>query len=194
MVNAYSELISYDGFDWEDYLNRICLIDIFKDLIPLFKDKDALTQGIRYIVWTYSNQSDCITLGTDWHENKKRIFYKTLLPDSYFQDLVELKNPIIVETIKRWIEFQDDATFSQLTMLKELKLEMQQSANSKILKSSGEIDFDQKFKNAGYVNDLKKDIDDLEQELIQNSPKLKEGVKEVRTKAKNTIGAESFAI
>jgi len=195
MINAYSDLISYDGFDWEDYLNRICLIDIFKDLIPLFKDKEALTQGIRYIVWTYSKQSDCITLGTDWYENKKRIFDKTLLPSTYFQDLVDLENSIIIKTIQRWLEFQDSATFSQLMMLKDLQLEMQQSANSNIKKANLEIDYDQKFKNAKYVNDLKGMIEDLEQELIQNSPKLKAAVQELgaKSKAKNTIGVETFA-
>lgn len=31
MISAYSELLSYEGDSWEDYLNKICLIDIFKD-------------------------------------------------------------------------------------------------------------------------------------------------------------------
>lgn len=195
MVNAYSELISYDGFDWEDYLNRICLIDIFKDLIPLFKDKEALTQAIKFIVMCYSKDSDCVILGTDWVQNKKRIFDKVLLQKEYYEDLVLLENRIIVKTIQNWLSFQDSAVYSQLIMLKDLQQEMQDSANSSIKKANLEIDYDQKFKNAKYVQELGKMIDDLEQELIQNSPKLKAATQELnnKAKAKNTIGVETFA-
>lgn len=194
MINPYQNIIEYDGEDWNDYLTKICLIDIFKDLIPLFKDKSALTQAIRYLAWTYSKDSDCVILGTDWFENKKRIFDKTLLPKEYFQDLVLLENRLVIKTIQRWLAFQDSATFSQLIMLKDLQQEMQESANSDIKKSSGEIDYDQKYKNACYVKDLKIMIDDLEQELIQNSPKLKFASQELsKAKAKNTIGVETFA-
>lgn len=194
MINAYSDLLAYDGYDWDDYLNKICLIDIFKDLIPLFKDKEALTQAIKYIVMCYSRDSDCVILGTDWVSNKKRIFDKVLLHQNYYQDLVLLENGIVIKTIQRWLQFQDSAVYSQLMMLKDLQQEMQDSANSSIKKANLEIDYDQKFKNAKYVNDLKMMIDDLEQELIQNNPKLKEATKELsKAKAKNTFGVETFA-
>ena len=194
MINAYSDLLAFDGEDWEDYLTKICLIDIFKDLLTLFKDKEALRQGIRYIVMTYSKDSDNIILGIDWLKNKDLIFNKSLLSNDYYEDLVLLKNRIVISTIQRWLIFQDSATFSRLIMLKDLQQEMQQSANSKILKSNLEIDYDQKYKNACYVKELGKMIDDLEQELIQNNPKLKEATKELsRAKAKNTIGVENFA-
>lgn len=195
MVSAYNEIISYDGDEWEDFFYKICLIDIFMDFIKLFKDKAVLKQAINYILFAYSKDSDCIILSMDWLENKKKIFERTMLQDVYFQDLVLLRNPIVVQTIHRWLSFQDSAVFSRLTMLKELQVEMQQSSTSKILKSSGEIDFDQKFKNACYVKDLGKMIDDLEQELLQNDSRLKDAVREVRTavKTKNTIGVETFA-
>lgn len=195
MIHAYSDLLAYDEDDWEGYLTKICLIDVFKDLIPLFKDRLALKQAIRYIVWTYSNDSDCVILGADWLNNKKRIFEKSMLRQEYYEDIVLLDNRLVLKTVQRWIEFQDSAIFSQLTSLKELMLEMQLSSNSKIVKSSGEVDYDQKFKNACYVKDLGKMIDDLEQELIQNNPKFKEASKEITrmSKNKNTIGVESFA-
>lgn len=195
MVSAYNEIVSYDGNEWEDYFNKICLIDIFQDFINIFKDRTVLRQAVRYIMWTYSKESDCIILGIDWLKNKQMIFEKTLLQDVYYQDLVLLKNPVIVKTIHKWLTFNDSAVFNRLMMLKELQVEMQESATSKILKSSGEVDFDQKYKNACYVKDLGKMIEDLEQELLQNDNKMKEGVREIRkaTKTKNTIGVETFA-
>lgn len=190
MINAYSDLLAYEGDEWDDYLTRICLIDIFKDLLTLFKDKEALRQGIRYIVWAYSKNSDCIILGMDWLKNKKLIFDKTLLQDVYYEDLVLLKNPIIVTTILRWLHLQDSEVFTRLQMLKDLKQEMM--ASSYMLISL--VDYDQKFKNAGYVKALSKDIDDLEQELIQNDARLKNATREVKqAKNKFTIGVESFA-
>jgi hypothetical protein len=193
MINAYSDILSYSGDEWEDFLTKICLIDIFKDLIPLFKDKEALTQAIRYIVMCYSKDSDCVILGTDWVSNKKRIFDKVLIHKDYYPDLVLLENGIVIKAIQRWLSFQDSAVYSQLIMLKDLQQEMQDSANSSIKKANLEIDYDQKFKNAKYVNELKIMIDDLEQELIQNNPKLKEATKELsKAKAKNTLGLEAF--
>lgn len=196
MINAYSDILAYDGEDWNDYLTKICLIDIFKDLIPLFKDKQALTQGIRYIVWAYSKDSDCVILGTDWVENKKRIFDKANLQKEYYYDLVELQNRIVLKTIQRWLDFQDSSVFSQLMMLKDLQQEMQESATTDIKNAQLEINYDQKFKNAKYVNELKIMIEDLEQELIQNNAKLKIAYREISNasnKIKNTIGVETFA-
>lgn len=197
MINAYNDLVTYDGDDLEDYITSICLIDIFKKLIELFKDKNALKQVIRYIVWTYSKQSEHIVLGDDWLENKKRIFDKTFLHRSYYEDVVLLKNRIIAETIQKWIEFQDNNTYSNLISLKELMTEMRISSNSALKKADGEsIDYDQKFKNAGYVFELEKMIKNLEQELVQNDMKLKEGIKELKKSSKNafTVGVEKYAV
>lgn len=194
MISAFQEIVSYNGDEWEDYLGKLCIYDIFKDFINLFKDKEILRQAIRYVVYAYSKDSKAIVLGDDWLANKKRIFESTLLPDTYFEDLVLLQNRIVVKTIEKWVEFQDNKTYCNLVSLSDLMVEMRLSSNSKIIKSSGETDFDQKFKNAQYVQELQKMIDDLEQELMQNDTKLKEAVREVKTaKSKNTIGVETFA-
>lgn len=197
MINSYQNIVNYEEDNWEDYLTSICLIDIFKKLIELFKDKNALKQVIRYIVWTYSKQSEHIVLGDDWLENKKRIFDKTFLHRSYYEDVVLLKNRIIVETIQKWIEFQDNNTYSNLISLKELMIEMRISSNSALKKADGEsVDYDQKFKNAEYVFELEKMIKNLEQELVQNDMKLKEGIKELKKSSKNafTVGVEKYAV
>jgi hypothetical protein len=197
MINAYSDIIAYSGDDWEDYLTKICLIDIFKDLIPIFKNKEALTQAIRYIVWTYSKNSDADTLGGDWLKIKKRIFDKTLLPQEYHEDLVLLKNGIVIRTIQNWIDFQDENVYSTLVSLRDLMIEMRLSSNSNLKKTDLiTTDFDQKFKNAGYAFELGKMIKDLESELVQNDIKLKEGVRELKRACKNinTLGVERYAV
>lgn len=197
MINPYSSIINYEEDDWQEYLNKICLVDIFKELIIKHgADKSLLKSYIKYIVWSYSKESDMVILGNDWQQNKRRIFdaagFKPI--EELLNSTVYLHDDVVLRTIQKWMSFQDDATYTQLNVLKDLMVEMQISANSKILKSSGEIDYDQKYKNACYVKDLRNLIKDLESELIQSSPKLKEGYKEVKQSVnkRNTRSTEEI--
>lgn len=198
MINPVKELTSYDGDEWQEYLDKICLYDIFKELIEKYNDQPTLVKClIRYIVWTYSKDSEKIILGGDWLENKKRIYEAADLPPTTIlhSDVLHLKCRVILVTIKSWISFQDNDTFTELKMLEDLRVEMQLSANSPILKSTGEVDYDAKFKCAKYSIELYQMIKDAEQKLLQNDPRMKESVQEVKkaTKIRNTIGPESFA-
>lgn len=198
MINAFHGIIQYEEDKWEEYLNKICLIDIFGELINEFgADPQLLKSYMRYIVWAYSFDSDMIIIGTDWHKNKEKIFEAAgFEPIKELKDkTVYLKDKIVLSTIMKWLNFQDSAAFCQLCVLKDLLVEMQLSANSPIVKSSGEIDYDQKYKNSGYAKELRENIKDLESELIQNSDSLKEGYKEATKKSKSkveTMGPESF--
>lgn len=198
MISAYQDLINYEGDDFEDYLTTILLAKVFEELIKVFKDKkDDLRKAIRYIVWCYSKQSEHIILGDDWLLNKERVFKKSNLSEDYYKDIVLLQNNPVVVTIQKWIEFQDNNVYANLCSLKDLMIEMRLSSNSSIKKTDGvNIDFDQKFKNAGYVRELQKMVDDLEQELIQNDMKLSEGVKELKRAGKKNsfISVEKYAV
>jgi hypothetical protein len=199
MVNPLQALSTYTGDDWYEYLDSISLSEIFKDLIVKYQANPSLLKGIiRYIVWAYSKDSDKITLGTDWLENKKRIFEAAQLPpmEDILKDVVFLGDDIILITIKRWIDFQDDDTWKELMMLKDLRAEMQLSANSPLKSGNGEVvNYDQKFKNAKYSIDLALMIKDCESKLLQNDPKFKDATREVkqRTKSNISISPESFA-
>lgn len=196
MINAYHSLVTYSDNDWQEYLERLCLIDIFKDLLNEYPDKDNLRCAVRYIMYAYSVESEMVILNKEWHKNKKDIFEAAqVMPrKGLYEDLVLLKSNAVVETIHRWLNFQDNDTFTQISVLKDLRVEMQLTCLTGIKKPSGEIDYDQKFKNAEYGVELKKMIRDLESELIQNSLKLKEAIREIRTaRNKNTIGVEMFA-
>lgn len=199
MINPLQALSTYTGDDWYEYLDSISLCEIFKDLIVKYQADPSLLKGIiRYIVWTYSKDSDKITLGADWGENKKRIFETAQLPpmEEVLRNVVFLADDIVLITIKRWIEFQDDDTWKELMMLKDLRSEMQLSANSPLKSGNGEaVNYDQKFKNAKYSIDLALMIKDCESKLLQNDPRFKDAVREVKQRSKSNISVspESFA-
>ncbi len=113
--------------------------------------------------------------------------------DEYLRNTVYLECPAVLSTSHKWLKYQNSNVFTQLCVLKDLRLEMQISANSPILKGEN-IDYDQKFKNAGYVKDLSKMIIDCESELIQQSEKLKEAYREVKQAVgnKNTKTTEEI--
>lgn len=192
MISPFQSIVSHEGDDWQDFLERCMLIDIFMPVIKAYKDIDDAKCAIKYIAYAYSIQSDKVKLGMDWQKNKQDIFEFVLarpVKDLY-EDLVLLRNENVVESIHRWITFQDNEVFEQVCVLRDLKAEMQRSCHAPITV----VDYDQKFKNAGYAIDLKLKIKDLESELIQNNMSLKDGIKEVRVaKSKTTIGPESFA-
>jgi hypothetical protein len=197
MTIPYHSIINYQEDEWKEFLEKLLLVDIFMPVINEFSDVNDLKCAIRYIVYSYSSNSDKIVVGMEWLKNKEKIFdFVCARPIMELKDkLVLLKSEKVVETIHNWLNFQDQKTFTQMMVYKDLMIEMQLSANSPIKKSSSEIDFDQKFKNAEYAASLKKKIHELEQELIQNDAKLKDAIKELSKirKGSGTVGVESFA-
>lgn len=196
MTNAYQAIANYQENEWEQYLDKIMLVDIFSPLLKTYTDVDTFKVAIRYIVYAYSLESDKIIMGMDWGDNKKKIFEEVYAKPTkgLIDDLVYLKNQAVVETINKWIDFQDSDTFRMLQTLRDLRLEMQMSCLSEIKKSSGEIDYTQKYLNAEYAMKLKHQIRDLEQELVQKNPKMQSQVKEVRVAAnKFSVGPETMS-
>jgi len=197
MTIPYNDITTYEGSDIDDFLTKVRLIHIFESIFKEYPDKSIAKLVIRYIVYAYSVNSELVVLSSAWLKNKQRIFEHCDLPPqgNYYSDLVHLKNDAVVKAIKNWLDFQDEDVWTELVMLKDLRVQMQISATSDIKKASMETDYDQKFKNAKYSSELSQMIKDKESELIQNNPKFKEAVKEFKkVKAeKVTMGAESFA-
>lgn len=215
MVIPVFDLTRYNGDDWEDYLNNVNLFYVFKELIRRYgADKAVCTSIVRYIVFAYSVDSDKIVLGMDWLENKKQILKSVGLNDkvdyteerfkedgdtykpSFYETIVLLQSPTILKTIKAWLDFQDNPTFSTLQMINDLIVEFRMAANSPIRKSTGEIDFEQKRKCAESVIELLEKKRKVEMEFIQNNPKLKDAYREIsnslKKKRANAKGMESF--
>lgn len=199
MINPLQAITTYTGDDWGDYLDSISLYEIFRDLVIKYLANPSLLKGIiRYIVWGYSMDSNKIILSTDWIETKKRIFESAQLPpmENVLNDVVYLHDDVILVTIKRWIDFQNNDTWKELMMLKDLRAEMQLSANSQLKTGNGEVvNYDQKFKNAKYSIDLALMIKDCESKLLQNDPRFKDAAREIKQKTKSNISLspESFA-
>lgn len=198
MTNAYSSIKNYHGEDWAAFLEEICVYDVFKGLFEEYPEVEVFKSVIKYIVNAYSIDSDMIMIGLDWDKNKKKIFENTQVQQSteLYNALVHLHNDKVREAINLWLEFADNNVFTELQMLKDLKVELQHAAISRIIKSNGEVDYDQKFKNTGYVRELRIKIHELELELIQNNSKLKDGVVELKRilKQKNHFGIENVAV
>lgn len=189
MINPVQSITEYNGDDFDTYLETLQLIDIFEDLINAYKhDKPLLKQITKYIVWTYSRESDKVIIGMEWAENKKKIFEHIMLPYQLWEDVIDLKSEVIVSTINKWLIHQDRETYTELCKLKDLKLYMQKSY------SDPSVDANQRFKNAGYSKELNQMIKDLQNELIQNDKRLSKAAAEVKNvKKKNTLGAEKYA-
>lgn len=195
MTEVYTALITYGQDDWEDYLERLTVFDVFKDLLDEYTDRDIFKSVVRYILAAYSIQSEWIITSTDWKTNKKKIFEGICVQPvvNLYEDLILLRNDTVRETVHKWMEWQDNDTFTQLQILKDLKAEMQLSCLSDIKTPSNEINYDQKFKNAKYVGELSAMIKALEAALMQNDEKFKEAIKEIKPKGKQTLGVEHFA-
>ena len=194
MISAYNSLITYNGSEWEDYLERLSFIDIFGGLIKEFPDKGDFTCVIKYIVYAYSVESDMVVIGQDWDKTKKKIFEKVMArpKEDMYRALVHLQNDKVLKAIEKWLQYQNNEVWETLQTAQDLRAEMKLSCLTPIKKSSGELDFDQKHKNLMYCIELRKTIKELESELIQNSVTLKEAVKEIReVKQKKSFGLET---
>lgn len=196
MISPYQSIVNYEEDNWQEFLDKCLLIDIFMPVIKEYSDPQVLKCVIRYIVYAYSVQSEKVVLGMEWQKNKQEIFQFVMIKpekDSY-ESLVLLKSKAVVEAIHKWLAFQDNDSFTQLQVLRDLRVEMQISSLTNILKASGEIDYDQKYRNAEYAVKLKEKIKELEAELIQANSKMKDAVREVRVaKSKFTVGPEYFS-
>jgi hypothetical protein len=197
MTHAYQAIISYKGDSWEGFLEEIGVDDVFSPLLKEYTEPHVFKSAITYILMAYSPDSPAIIMGAEWHKNKQSILEQAQVEPivGMYEALVLLKNEAVLKTINNWLEFQQQDTFKQLQILKDLRVEMQMASLSDIKKATLEIDYDAKFKCAGYAGELKKMIQDLESELFQSDPKMKDGVKEVRKASSSQVfaGPEKFA-
>lgn len=197
MIIPTNDLINYQGDDWEQYLTKLCLYDIFKDLFEAYgTDKEILTGLMRYLVWAYSADSNKIVLRQEWLANKKRIFKIASLPNVMEPNVVYLKDKVILYTAKRWLTSQNEENWATYCMLNDLIMEMRVAANLPVLKSTGEIDYKTKMDCASYVIELITKKAEIEQKFIQNNEKLKEAYKEVShltsKQSGNSFGLETM--
>lgn len=162
---------------------------------------------IKFIAYGNSIESNKISVGGDRRKELYKIFRDLEIPQegvdpiwpdikrNYYDEVVILGNAAVAESIIRWLQHKDNRQLEFLFTLQNAYVQHQAASLKDIRKSSGEVDFDQKFKCIGYMMDLKNKIKDAESELQQNDPKLKEAYEEVKQAKQKapTMGVEKHA-
>lgn len=182
MVNAYKEIINYSDEDeqFEEYLKKMHLYSIFQELINDFPDKNTFKGVVRFILMAYSVNSELLqTSGWTWTNLSKRIFEMSNLDEKYFDEVADLKNDSVRDVAEKWLQFQNDENFTNYCHFRDLRREMLSSSIGKIIKSTGEQDYEQKMKNAIHSVELLKMMEDAREKFIQTQPKLKVSVSEL---------------
>ncbi len=124
MINQYSEIIAYDGGDdfFDDFLEKMHLIDIFKGLLKEFPDKEEFRGVVHFILWGYSLESDMLTTGgLDWSKLSEKIFKRTGLDNKYYNDVANLESEEVRNSIHRWLQLQNDFSFTQYVTYRDLR-------------------------------------------------------------------------
>jgi hypothetical protein len=195
MINLYSEIVDYDGVNFQNHLERIGAMIVFEPIIKEYEDNLLQVKVAKYIAFTHSIESPKLSVGGDRRKEVAAVFKELSIEDEYYQDLILLKNKNVLKSVQLWMEKKDNRQFEYLLTLQNAYVQ-QQTASLDMLRKGDtlNIDYDQKFKCIEYMTDLKKMIKDAESELQQNDPKLKEAQKEVRKATKFVLGPENFAV
>jgi hypothetical protein len=196
MINPYKSVLTYEGDNFEDYLTKIHLIDIFMPVIKAFPEKHIYKAIINFIVWGYSIDSEMLSAaGNSWSKVSPEIFNKTGLSDQFYEDVCLIKSPEIQTSIQKWLQFQNDENFTQFVTYRDLRRQFLHLSLSEMKKNTGEIDIKAKMDAAVYSKDLYKMMEDAKQAFIQNSPKLKASIDALNkaVKTSNTVGPQTFA-
>lgn len=208
MINSFQEITIFDGSDFRDHLGKVNLDHIFDPVLKEYVyDPGLCVRIIKYIAFSNSIESNKISVGGDRRKELHKIFRDLEFPQegvdplfpnikrAYYDEVVLMGNESVVESIIRWLKHKDNRQLEFLFTLQNAYVQQQAAALKEIKKSSGEVDYDQKYKCIGYMMDLKLKIKDAESELQQNDPKLKEAYEDVKQakKTNSTTGVENYA-
>lgn len=208
MINSFQEITIFSGDDFRDHLGQISLESIFDPVMKEYNyDPAFCVKVIKFIAYSNSIESNKISVGGDRRKELHKIFRDLDMPHNgvdpaffnvernYYEEIVMLGNDSVVESIIRWLKHKDNRQLEFLFTLQNAYVQHQAASLKEIRKSSGEVDYDQKYKCIGYMMELKKKIKDAEAELQQHDPKLKEAYEEVKQAAQKSqsTGVEKFA-
>jgi hypothetical protein len=193
MINAFQEITSFEGENFNDHLAEITLFTIFEPVFTEYMDPAFCKKVVLYIVYANSVDSSKIGVGNDRRRELNKIFKDLDIPSkgphpfdpdmgerNFYDEIVLMMNPAVVSSLERWLQHKDNQQLEYLFTLKNAYVQHQSAALRDIRKASSEIDYDQKFKCIEYMMKLKKMIADAESELQQNNPKLKQAYEEFR--------------
>ena len=193
MINSYFETVTYTGDDYAEYLEKLNIISIFEPIFKEYEDPELTKKIVKYVAYTHSIESDKLSVSGDRRKEVSKVFKELDIADNYYEDLVLLKNPAVIKSVQRWMNYKDNRQIEYLFTLQNAYVQQQAAALKDIKKSTGECDFDQKMRCIEHMTELKQMIKDAESELQQNHEKLKEAYKEVnKASMKKTASVEDF--
>lgn len=178
MISTFKQITSFEGDNFNEYLRRLRIYEIFKDIFEEYGDNSICVGIIKFILYAYSVESDLLSVnGNTWNKLSESIFKITGLPDDLHDDVVLLKNNSIQLAIQRFLRLQDDENWVQYITYRDLRGQMLTSALSDIKTANGtEVNYEQKMKNAIHSQTLLEMMSQAKEVFIQNHPKLRESV------------------
>lgn len=198
MTNIYYDIVNYENDDFEEYLRRILIYDVFKNIIEEYADTIIAKKVIRYILYAYSMDSEMLSPnGNNWSKVSEQILEVVGLPIELYDDVLLLQNQSVLLTIQRWLQYQNNEMFTNYITYRDLRREMLASSLSKIKAASDEINYEQKMKNAIHAGTLLQMMNEAMESFIQNHPKLKasaETLNRANNKNKVTRSVADYAI
>lgn len=189
MTHPYYDIVNYEKDDLEEYLRRILLYEVFKNVIEEYTDTGIAKKVIRFILYAYSMDSEMLSPnGNNWSKVSEEILEVVGLPNELYDDVVLLQNPSVLLTIQRWLQWQGNEAWINYITYRDLRREMLASSLSKIKTASDEINYEQKMKNAIHAGTLLQMMNEAMEMFVQNHPKLKASVETLnRANSKNKV-------
>lgn len=177
MINPVSTITSFNGDDFENYLNQNALLGVFEHLL-LDEDISPYASSVaKYIVWGYGMDSNMLsTEGYNWGKVSQIIFAKANLPEELYAAVVELKSEAVIRSIQEFLDYQNDENWTQYCTYRDLRAQMLISAVGEIKNASEETNYEQKMKNAIHSQTLLSMMNVAKETFIQNHVKLKGSV------------------
>jgi len=198
MINPYQLLVKQEEEDFEEYLRKVHLIDIFKPLLEEFGDPELFKGVVKFIALGFSMDSDMLqTQGNTWGSVVEIIYEKSGLPDDrnekdgIYNAVCLLQSDNVLDCIERWLRHQNSENWTQYIHYRDLRRQMLSLSLSDMKKATGEIDIEAKYKSAIYSKELLKMMEDARDGFIQNHPKLRGSVEAFNKATNNTKNSRS---
>lgn len=181
MINQFKEVTKSTEDNFEEYLKRIALFEVFEPIFLTWgKEPEIVKSIIQYIFYGYSIESDQLpTKGSDWKFKSKQLFDKVGLPSKLEGPILKLENPAIQKSVHSFLWYQNDENWTEYCLYRDLRLQMQTYA---LLPGTVK----EKMDAAVNSGELLKMMDTARQRFIDNNDKLKKQVEEITKKSQET--------
>ena len=180
MVHPFSSISTFEGNDLEDYLKKIHIIDIFRDIFIYFPEHAA--KVVRFIIYAYSAESDMLYVdGITWSILSEKILSRVGLDREIIDVDMIMERDCVLSSIQGWLKFQNDENFTQVCMLRDLRRDFLKIAATQVSNKITSLDdaarlkslVEAKMSAAKYSKELYEMMKESQSTFIQNHDRLK---------------------